>query len=238
MRSDRYRDRQRILWRGVAAALATFWILIPPQQVLAAGGAFVVDDSEIGSPGDCKVEGWGAFASNRDFIGVAAPACVFNIVRPVEVGAQFVRFRSGGEWATDLLVKGKTSLVPLGDRRIGVGAIGGAAYSFTRDELVAVFGNLPVSFQISEPLRFNVNVGFIRNLVDTRTLITWGAGADFSLSEKITLIGEVFGFNSETGAQAGIRYTPHERIDFDLIYGRNLTGERADWVTFGVNLRF
>jgi hypothetical protein len=223
-------------WLGLAVAALT--LVVPAVESRAAGGAFVVDDSEIGAPGECKVESWAAFASNHDFIGVAAPACVIGLGRPVEVGAQFVRFRSGGEWGTDLLLKGKTSLIPLGDGKIGIGAIAGGAYSFTNSEFAAVFGNLPVSFQFSEQLRVNLNVGFIRDLVETRTITTWGAGADFSLTPQITLIGEVFGFNSETGAQAGIRFTPHEKIDFDLIYGRNLTGERADWVTFGVNLRF
>ena len=225
-------------FRCLAAAVAALMLIAAARESHAAGGAFMVDDSEIGAPGECKVESWAAFASNHDFIGVAAPACVFSFGRPVEIGAQFVRFRSGGEWATDLLLKGKTSLIPLRDGKIGVGAILGGAYNFTRSEMVAAFGTLPFSFQASEQLRINLNVGFIRDLVETRTITTWGAGADFSMTSKITLIGEVFGFNSETGAQAGIRYTPHEKIDFDLIYGRNLTGERANWVTFGVNLRF
>ena len=59
-----------------------------------------------------------------------------------------------------------------------------------------------------------------------------------SLKKPFTLIGEVFGQGSQnTGAQLGLRYTPVEKIDFDLIYGRNLTGEHANWITLGVNLR-
>ena len=38
--------------------------------------------------------------------------------------------------------------------------------------------------------------------------------------------------------QAGIRVTPIDTVDFDLIYGRNITGENANWVTIGMNLRF
>src|SRR5678816_972747 len=45
-------------------------------QVHAAGGAFAVDDSEVGKPGECKVESWVAFADNKDFIGTTSPACV------------------------------------------------------------------------------------------------------------------------------------------------------------------
>ena len=38
--------------------------------------------------------------------------------------------------------------------------------------------------------------------------------------------------------QAGIRITPIETVDLDLIYGRNITGENANWVTVGLNVRF
>jgi hypothetical protein len=229
---------RRLLSTPASHILAALALLAGIGDAFAAGGAFNVDDSEIGSPGECKTETWTAFAANRDFIGVAAPACVVEFSRPVEIGAQLVRFRSGDQWGTDLILKGKTSLIPLGEGKIGVGFIGGGAYSFTQHEMAAAFATLPVSFQISDTLRLNVNAGVLRNLIETRTLFTWGAGADLSLSPKVTLIAEVFGFNSETSAQAGMRYTPHEKIDFDLTYGRNLTGERADWITLGINLRF
>lgn len=59
------------------------------------------------------------------------------------------------------------------------------------------------------------------------------------LTETVSLIGEVFGIGSERpGVQAGLRLTPHAKIDVDLIYGRNLTGSDPDWITVGTNLRF
>ena len=41
--------------RFYAAALFTAGLLLAPGHALAAGGAFAVDDSEIGKPGECKV---------------------------------------------------------------------------------------------------------------------------------------------------------------------------------------
>ena len=38
-------------------------------------------------------------------------------------------------------------------------------------------------------------------------------------------------------AQVGLRYTPVEAVDLDLIWGRNITGVRADWITVGLTLR-
>ena len=39
-------------------------------------------------------------------------------------------------------------------------------------------------------------------------------------------------------AQLGLRYTPIESLDIDLIYGRNISGENANWITVGLNVRF
>jgi hypothetical protein len=37
--------------------------------------------------------------------------------------------------------------------------------------------------------------------------------------------------------QSGLRYSPTKDIDWDLIYGRNLTGEGANWITVGLTVR-
>jgi hypothetical protein len=31
--------------------------------------------------------------------------------------------------------------------------------------------------------------------------------------------------------QAGLRYSPIKTVDVDVIYGHNLIGERANWIT-------
>jgi hypothetical protein len=42
----------------------------------------------------------------------------------------------------------------------------------------------------------------------------------------------------EPKVQLGVRYTPQEKIDIDVIWGHNINGENAHWLTLGVNLRF
>jgi hypothetical protein len=37
--------------------------------------------------------------------------------------------------------------------------------------------------------------------------------------------------------QSGIRYRPTNDIDCDLIYGRNLTGVGANWITLALTVR-
>jgi hypothetical protein len=37
--------------------------------------------------------------------------------------------------------------------------------------------------------------------------------------------------------ESGIRYSPTKDVDCDLIYGRNLLGEGANWITVGLTVR-
>ncbi len=38
--------------------------------------------------------------------------------------------------------------------------------------------------------------------------------------------------------QTGVRYRPNEIFSVDLIYGRNISGENANWITLGTTIRF
>ena len=76
---------------------------------------------------------------------------------------------------------------------------------------------------------------------------TYGAEIEWNFMKPLTLIGEVFGIaghnvepvtRTDPRAQVGLRFTPVESVDIDLIYGRNIAGENANWFTLGLNLRF
>lgn len=38
--------------------------------------------------------------------------------------------------------------------------------------------------------------------------------------------------------QTGVRYRPKEIFSIDLIYGHNITGENANWITLGTAIRW
>jgi hypothetical protein len=232
-------------------------VLASSTQAHAAGGAFAVDDSEVGTPGECKVESWASFADNdsHDFVGAVAPACVANLGRPVELGVQVQRSRADGEWATGLTLKAKTNIIPLEGNTFGLGISGSTSWDLTASENTGGSINLPVTFEISKQLKVNLNAGWLYERQDDLHWFTWGTGFEWQFAEKFTLIGEVFGQVGnhpalvageppapdsirEPRLQAGLRYTPVEKIDIDLIYGRNITGEDANWVTLGLNVRF
>lgn len=224
---------------GAALALAGFLPLATPVH---AAGAFGVDDSEIGKPGECKVESWLSFAGNGDQMFVTSPACVVNLFRPFELGGTLARTRADGIWGTGLSLKAKTNFQSTENNPVGIGIAGGVILDLVTQQHTGTFFYVPVTFVLSDVFRINVNGGVLWDHVAGQNLATWGAGFEWIVLKSattVTLIAEIFGQSSKQPAvQAGIRFTPHEKIDFDLIYGRNLAGEDANWITAGINIRF
>jgi hypothetical protein len=217
------------------------------EQGRAAGAAYQVDTAEVSEPGSCKVESWVSSASNHDVIASISPACVVNMGRPVEVSAQFSRFRADGEWGSGVLPKAKTNIIPTAIGSWGVAISATAAYDLITRETAALAVTIPATLRVSNVVRINLNAGWQRDRTVNRNYLTYGAGFDWRTPDNVwTLTGEVFGLagaaeDSGTIAprfQLGLRYRPVDLFNIDLIYGRNLTGERADWITLATIVRF
>ena len=97
-------------------------------------------------------------------------------------------------------------------------------------------------------MRINLNAGWQWDRLADKHYATYGAGADWRTPDNVwTLTGEVFG---QLGAaqevaslvqprfQLGLRWRPIDDFNMDLIYGRNITGENANWITFATVVRF
>jgi hypothetical protein len=227
--------------RAARAILACLLLTtLGATRALSAGGGFAVDNAGVDDAGTCKIEAWASFSHRHDFVGAVAPACSVSLGQPVEFGLQYDRLKFDGNWASGLLLKAKTAIIPFPDEaRFGIAISGGSAIVLPSGETAAWFINVPVSFRVADPLQINIHLGGLWDRIADERRFTWGVGFEFSISEPFTLIGEVFSITARTtGAQLGLRYTPHEKVDFDIIYGHNLAGEKADWVTLGVNLRF
>lgn len=227
--------------------LVTIATCLLPVPAVAAGGAFFVDDALIGKPGECKVESWVSVAGNQDFLAVTQPACVINAGIPVEAGATLVRTRSDGQWSTGAGPKAKINIIPLGDEGFALGLSGNTLWNLDTGQNIGSNINVPFTIQATKDLRININGGWLYNAVARASYGTYGAGFEWNFLQPLTLIGEVFGLAgprqearsvTEQRAQLGLRWTPTEAFDIDLIYGRNITGENANWLTLGVNLRF
>lgn len=221
--------------------LAILAILIP-NPAEAAGGAYVVDDPIIGAVGDCQVETWAAFASDGDDVIVSQPACVANLGTPVEISVIGQSVRTD-EWTAIGGLQAKTVLLPVKPRRMGLALTVGTTVDLSSGESALTYINVPAAVHFGEHLRLNLNAGWsLDGLTDVHHA-TWGAGFEWDFATSLMLIGEVFGQagrddDHDPHVQAGIRYSPTTDIDCDLIYGDNVAGEHAQWLTTGLTVRF
>src|SRR3954447_4437154 len=109
--------------------LITFFWPLPPAFAARLGGAYYVDDAEIGKVGSCEIESWSSFAANGDRISVFSPACVFNLGRPVELGTNLVNLRSDGEGNSLVTLTAKTVPIPIiGSYGFGLAVAGAVVY--------------------------------------------------------------------------------------------------------------
>jgi hypothetical protein len=236
------------LLRMVAALIA---VLGAADRAFAAGAAYQVDTADVSEPGSCKVESWASFAKNGDFIGSTSPDCVVSVFgKPIDFSAQFSRFKSDDEWGTAVFPKAKMNILPTGVGQWGVAVSGSAAVDLLTGDVVAWFVTMPATLRVSDTLRFNVNVGYARDRNVDKDYLTYGLGFDLRTPDNVwTLTGEVFGISGaitedqERGQirprwQLGLRWRPIDDFNFDVIYGRNLTGEQSNWITLATVFRF
>ncbi|MFL4981102.1 MAG: hypothetical protein ACJ8FV_21740 [Xanthobacteraceae bacterium] len=232
--------------RGFVTVLAAAaWFV--PGQAHAAGAAYQVDTAEVSEAGACKVESWLSLASNRDVIGAVSPACAFDIGRPLELSSQFTRSRDDGEWTTNAAPKAKVNLAPSGIGVFGVAVTATTFFDLTAGQNTGMELVIPATIRLSNNMRVNLNAGWLWDRIAERHYAFYGAGVDLRTSDNVwTLTAEVFGQagSAETNSvvqprfQAGLRFRPVDRFNIDLIYGRNIAGENANWVTVATVIRF
>jgi hypothetical protein len=216
------------------AAPAVLAVLMP-TCLHAAGGAFLVDDAAIGKPGECQVEAWSAHASNGHFTGVAQPACVASLGIPIEFTATFSVARTE-TWTTFAGMQAKVT--PWDAGRIAVALSAGTLIDATSGDTTLSYVNVPLTLKMAEDFRINLNVG---GQWSEHEHLSWGGGFEWDLRPSWTLLAELSGLTGpaeDPRLQIGLRHSPTQSIDLDLIYGNNIAGEHAHWITAGTTARF
>jgi hypothetical protein len=232
----------RIAWVAASAVSA----LMASGQAWAANGAYAVDAADISEVGSCKVESWLSTATNTDFSAVANPSCVVNPFKPVELSLLTNHSRSEGDWSTTIAPKAKTNFVPTGIGRFGFSAYAGGSFDAVTGENLTAFAVVPATYRFSETMRINLNGGWLWDRTVDRHYLLYGVGFDWKFTDVLQWTIEAFG---QAGAsdtpsvtrprfQTGVRYRPNEIFSVDVIYGHNITGENASWITIGTTIRF
>lgn len=220
--------------------------LLAAGSARAANGAYAVDAADISEVGSCKVESWISTATNTDFSAVANPSCVANIYKPVELSLQTVRARSDGDWSTTVAPKAKWNIVPTGIGKLGLSFYAGGSFDVLTGESLNAFAVVPVTYRLSEVMRINAIAGWLWDRTVDRHYLLYGIGFDWKFTETLQWTIEAYG---QAGAadtpsvvrprfQTGVRYRPNEIFSVDVIYGHNITGENANWITIGTTIRF
>jgi hypothetical protein len=230
----------------IALAIMAGSALLACGEARAANGAYAVDAADISEVGSCKVESWISTASNTDFSAVANPSCVANIFKPVELSLLTNRSRSDGDWSTSIAPKAKWNIAPTGIGRFGFAFYAGGSFDALTGDNLTAFAVVPATYRLSETMRININAGWLLDRTIDRHYLAYGLGFDWKFTDVLQLTVEAFG---QAGAsdvpsvvrprfQTGVRYRPNEIFSVDVIYGRNITGENANWLTIGTTIRF
>jgi hypothetical protein len=229
----------------VIAAMALLpWLAA--GEARAANGAYAVDAADISEVGSCKLESWMSAATNTDFSVVANPSCVVDPFKPVELSLQTNHAKSDGEWSTSLQPKAKMNIVPTGIGRLGFSISGGGAFDAATGENLTVFATIPATWRLSETMRINVNGGWLWDRTVDQHYFTYGLGFDWKFTDTLQWTIEAFGQAGSSDVpsvvrprfQTGVRWRPSEIFSLDVIYGHNITGENASWITIGTTIRF
>lgn len=207
---------------------------------LAAGGAHIVDDSEVETPGTCHVELWAAEFVPGDGYANVAPACTSLKIPWLEIGAAYAHY-----W--DQVISGpligpqmKINFQPA-SKGVGFGLGLNAAVN-TRTGELGLAGLIGlVTIPVTEKFRINVNGGWSYLDSDNPTAFFWGGQVEVDVGWDITVMMEAFGRQPGViGNQMGLRYTPsaHPRFDFDLLAGTTYDVVNTKFFTLGVTIRF
>jgi hypothetical protein len=230
---------------GLTAAMALLpWL--GAGEARAANGAYAVDAADISEVGSCKLESWMSMATNTDFSAVANPSCVVNPFKPVELSMLANHAKSDGEWSTSIQPKAKMNIIPTGIGKLGVSFYAGGSFDVANGENLTAFAVIPATYRLSETMRINLNGGWLWDRTVDRHYLLYGLGFDWKFTDTLQWTIEAFG---QAGAsdvpsavrprfQTGVRYRPNEIFSVDLIYGHNITGENANWITVGTTIRF
>jgi hypothetical protein len=236
-------------WPAVMLAiLATLGALALMLASPAAAQQWVVDDAEIVDRGACQIEAW-----HGEVASWILPACQPFWNLEIAVGVGFVD-EGDGHRETEYAVEAKTLFRPLATNDWGIGLVVGVGPNPSAAAGERRFGDVyafvPASLSLMDDrLILHGNVGWewerdghehdghVHD--EDHHHLTWGLRSDVGLTDRFTLIGEVFGEDRLLPEfQIGLRTHFEEAgVEVDLSWGGHTQDDlRGAGFTVGVAL--
>jgi len=200
------------------------------QQVL-------VDDPESVPVGAGQLEAWHSGTSSQ-----IVPALRVHPVLEVAAGADFRSVSGRAQRMTAYSLEGKVLFRPGSTHQMGIAAVGGVEskqLTVPQGRPASVFASGVFSQDLAQGrLTAYQNVGWLQN-EDGPHQITWGMRLDWSVGERLALIGEVAGEGSSgPSAQAALRTVLlPQHVEMDLSVTQSGLGASPNTtVTVGLTL--
>ncbi|CAN0147842.1 unnamed protein product [Phaeothamnion confervicola] len=231
---------------GWTALFFFLLLLLAPvlgSVVWAAGGAQIVDDSEVVDPGTCQLETWVTGYDGNGGYANATNTCTLSSLPRLEFGLQFQHLWYANTAGSDQLLGPalKVNLIPQ-DTGVGLGLAFNGGVNMATGEFAIGTLVVPVSIPLDDKTRINLNAGwqFIR-ILEPQSGFFYGAQIETKIGwEEVSLMLEVFGRQPGfTGAQMGVRWRPNDGpLEFDLLAGSFFDTVNAKFFTVGITFRY
>jgi hypothetical protein len=219
-------------------------VLCPVLEALAAGGAHIVDDAEVETPGVCHLETWATRFIPGDGYFNLAPACTTLKMPWLEIGVADQHYWDEITIGPLLGPSMKVNFQSVEKTGLGVGLGLSAGVNVQTGEpgfaqLLAL-----VTYQLNEKVRLNFNAGWNYLVSDVPNALFYGVQVEADVGGGVSLMLEAFGRTQGglVGSQVGLRFTPtvwgREPFDFDLLVGTSFDQTSTRFVTLGVTVRY
>ena len=214
-------------------------LLALPAAANAAGGAHVIDDSEVEQAGHCHLELWASAYSHGNGLANVGPACTPARMANLEIDGFIAHYAPPHARAqTSIGLGPKVTLRPM-STGFGIAVEGYASLDTRTGRPTVVTVAVPFSLPVGPRWTINLNVGttWVRGVQGLTP--TGGGQLVYAPATGPSAMVEVFRQGSApVGGQAGLRWTVADgRIDLDLLVGRYVDGVSPRAMTLGLTIQ-
>ncbi|MDB5685452.1 MAG: hypothetical protein JWR77_41 [Rhizorhabdus sp.] len=212
---------------------------LAPSSAQAAGGAHVIDDAAVETPGTCHIESWASgYRRDEGFANVGI-GCTPTQAPDLELGGYVAHDWSPQGDDTTIGVSPKLVLRSA-DHGIGIGIGGSIGFGIDRGRFESAALIMPFTIAVNDRLRLNANAGWQWIRADHAHELLLGAQAEFVVARDLGLMVESFARDEgRAGAQAGLRWTvAGGDMDIDLLAARYIDGKTPTALTLGLTWRY
>lgn len=210
------------------------------SAVRAGGGAHIVDDSEVETPGLCHLETWVTrFVPGDGYLNLG-PACTFERIPWIQMGATLQHYWDEGSTTPLLGPSFKFTFVPQ-SRGVGIGLDAITGMNLKTGDVGIASMIMLASIPLDDRVTISLNGGwnYLAN-DDNQNAAFYGMQVLAKVGWDVSVMLEVFGRQpGVAGTQVGLRYTPNDSwFDFDLLAGNTFDATSPKFFTLGATVRF